>query len=54
MMLILASTSNLMGLELVSNIATHDVGANDTPWLQECPTCISVTVFKSRYDYQLP
>jgi len=39
--------SFLIGLELVPTRSYTDVGANDTLWLQECPTCISVTVFKS-------
>ena len=39
--------SFLIGLELVPTRSYADVGANDTLWLQECPTCISVTVFKS-------
>ena len=28
----------LIGLELCLHVATHDVGVNDTLWLQESPT----------------
>ena len=43
----------LIGLELVFTRSYTWRHANDTLWLHECPTCISATVFKSRYNYQL-
>ena len=31
----------MYSLSLCIHVAAHDVGANNTFWLQECPACIS-------------